>query len=252
MMAFEDSTLLATDLDGTAALTFKPSPNNIDVSEAYRQAIEHEFGVMALKQYIASGEHKNRTPSEIVAEIAPDLSEQELLDKSACLVATKIAIIEPEIVAGPKMWPEPSEGFLESWERINANTAVVSSGHRVLIRKMFDTWGVRQPDILISEETLRETEPEKPIAQKVKPHAFSLELALAQWTELYDVPKDTRNYRLALMKAHNKVVYVGDDIDKDGGMAASCNIPFVLIEQLNSRQGWQAAISKLGHVSVRL
>lgn len=241
--------LLSADFDGTIANSFEPSPNKIDVNEAYRLGVDQVFGLKTLQSYVKNGEHKNRAPAEIVKSLAPDLAEDELKDKTDELTKAKLEILENEIGTQPNgtIWPKPIDGFLNCWERVTivepscVDTAVISSGHTSFILKTFSLWGIKPPDILVTDEVIRAVQPDKPILEKTKPAPFPMEIALGEWAS----KRQLTHHDLTAAKAMGYVVYVGDDKNKDGGLARNTDVPFIHLDTDNAREIWESVPAAL-------
>jgi len=240
----QNARLVAFGFDNTAADTFDRSPNGIDVHIAYDRALETLFGETELLKVV--GGLKNRAPTELVHDILRErpplmlaglrayeahrsrLSSQMPRGKGIplsriengnhidlfgeLLVRLKLEILLAEI--GPE-WPLPCEGVLEFMAELRArdkHVAIISSGHDLFIRKCFSQWGSECPAIVLSDDDLR---PQPgPMTQKMKPSKLLI------------------NY--VIMMAHTRgisvssadIVYFGDDLNKDGGLARNASIPF--------------------------
>jgi hypothetical protein len=242
---FSYAVLSSNDFDGTIARTFDPSPNRIGITEAYRHAIGVVLGGTALETYLATpGEHSNRAPMEIVSSLDPNLEDSALVEATSALIDAKLEILMNEVGrhADGSMWPKAVDGFLPLWERIYEqrregaliDTSIISSGHTPFIEKIFrELWDMPLPDILITDDTVRQHYSHIPIADVVKPSPFMMQLAQKRWAIMYrleGVPQDD-NYP-------SRIIYAGDDAVKDGGLAANAGVDFVRIEQHAPEEGW--------------
>ncbi len=241
--AFAAAWLLGDDFDGTAANTFASSPNHIGVTEAYTIAVDSVFGAATLRQYCESGGLCNRAPREVVQSLAPDattVETQELCDK---LVAAKLAVLLDEI--GPT-WPQPIEGYLPLRKRVQraneqgqrVDEAIISSGHEPFIRKTYDAWGEPAPDIIIASEILEQATDFTP-DQLIKPSAGLMVVARNLWRTIYGVGFTTTGEQ-------HRMIYVGDDREKDGCLASNSGIPFVHISGETPAESWRTVGDTLG------
>lgn len=245
---FESAQLLACDFDGTIARTFEPSPNNLSVYESYRRAIEKVLGAQATQQYIEDGGHNNRAPEEIVGSLLHEVEKDKLLKKTELVVQTKLGFSLKEIGVHPdgSVWPLATDGFRQCWSDVQEkrqkgiaiDTTVISSGHTAFIEKTFDTWDLPRPDMLITHETLLALGDNLPTEKKVKPAPFMMDIAKNMWIELYgldarEMPKDE--------ELNSRILYVGDDPEKDGGLAKNSGVEFVHLDNEIPEVAWQTA-----------
>lgn len=245
--AFNNARLAASDFDQTMALTFRPAPSGIGVHEAHAMAIEDLYGVDVLEQYNAAGGLRNRAAPEIVRDLFPDMPIEETALSSERLINRKLSILLEQINGE---WPEPTEGFAECWSRIMQaraegtpiDTAVISAGHAPFIRRTFDVWGLPQPDVFVTSETLDGINSWMPPEHIQKPAPLSMTMAMGQWTRLYGQP----GVLLDIDEAASRTVYAGDDAYKDGKLAEHFGIPFVHIDPENAAAGWNSYAVQLG------
>lgn len=250
---FNKAIIFASDFDGTIAATFEPSPHNIDVTSAYRHGIAVVLGKQALETYINMGEHRHRAPSEIVASLDPTLKGQGLLEATNALVREKLELLMEEVGLGTcgRKWPRPMSGFLSTWNWIQdqrdcgafLDTAIISSGHTAFIKKVFEeAWDIPMPDFMVTDDTLREGSFDSPLQDLVKPSPCTLHLVEEEWATSYGLSKMPK-----LPNRRDKILYAGDDVQKDGGLAERAEIGFVHIEQSPSPViGWVQVRKELG------
>lgn len=128
------------------------------------------------------------------------------------LVRLKLELLMDEV--GPS-WPLPFAGaleFLEDLRERDKTLAIISSGHDAFIRRCFGEWGARCPEIVLSDDDLRPLP--DPIEKKTKPNGLLIQYVIMM-----------ANMRGRKMTARD-LVYFGDDIDKDGRLAANALVPF--------------------------
>lgn len=240
----QNARLAAFDFDGTIADTFAKSPNGVDVVAAYEHALDTMFGKIGVLESV--GGLKNRAPTELVRDILqtqPGLLAQglrayerhrerlaSLMPKGKgialtplngqnrvdllgeLLVRLKLELLLREV--GPA-WPRPFDGVLELFRELNAadkNIAIITSGHEPFIRKCFREWGVPCPTIVLSDDDLRPLPGS--IEEKSKPSRILIHYLLMM------------AHQARVSVRWHDVVYFGDDLRKDGGLARNAGLPF--------------------------
>ncbi len=157
-------------------------------------------------------------------------SDDSVSTVSELLVRAKLSYTLGEI--GDE-WPRPTKGFLDFYRSVDEHCdedvaidfAVVSSGHDLFIEKTFDTWGLKRPGILVTEDEIRGLKFPKEVERRVKPSAFPLALAHFKWMRKNRMMTD-ENIRDRGEKTKPRIVFIGDDPKKDGGMAERSGILF--------------------------
>jgi len=74
--------LFVSDFDGCLAETFKPSPNGIDVNEAYKRAVSSVFGSEGSGIYEEIGGLSNRAPGELVNDLLANGDRKTLVEQA--------------------------------------------------------------------------------------------------------------------------------------------------------------------------
>jgi hypothetical protein len=142
-------------------------------------------------------------------------------------------------------WPQPCKGFLEfitaisqlKKENFPIDTAVISSGHETFIKRTFEVWNIAQPDTIVTEDDLRQrTHPIDP-GIRFKPGVFPLALAHYKWLKKQKLGELSFIGEAVISK--KRIAYIGDDENKDLGMAKKGNVDGYLFpntswEQLTS------------------
>lgn len=234
-MSQHSTILLLSDFDQTVAKTIEQSsPRGIDVSVAYRLALEEMFGSDGFALYEELGGLKNQAPIELIKALlaeAPHLAQQaahrhgklgsnpSLEDLTKLLVDLKLNHLVGEICDD---WPKPCRGFLELCEELQrlrqrgltVDLGIITNGHLRFVAKTFKTWGLERPKPLVTEEDVRDlTWPPRP-EDRVKPAVYPFNLAMNRW----------RRFRRG---SHpSRVIYFGDDPKRDGGLAVNAAVPF--------------------------
>lgn len=268
--------LICTDFDKTLADTMKPSPNNMGVLQAYEFAIRSVLGNEGLKTYSLIGGLQNRAPIELVNALLKNSNNKEKLIRNAAIffrkqlpslkkftpegkttpiiwdsaniettisemiVLSKLSCFMDEIGTKLKnggIWPEPCAGvldFIKAIDYINRKgkvkirLAILSSGHTPFIQKTFKVWKQECPSILIADDDVRML----PIEQerKVKPSKFLFDLVFLDWLQ-------TLEWKGEASKHRENVMYIGDDMDKDGKLADNAGVLFGWFNPDNKKNG---------------
>ncbi len=138
---------------------------------------------------------------------------------SELFVKTKLHALMSEI---SPQWPLPCKGFTEFWQTLQElkqrglqlDIGIVSSGHELFIKKVLELWNL-QFDIVITEDEVRESP--LPTEGRTKPGPLPILLALKEWQNFPGrVHGENAVYAPML---EGRVMYVGDDVKKDVGMA---------------------------------
>ncbi len=137
-----------------------------------------------------------------------------------------------------QVWPKPCEGFSDFYrylQEMNLNrgvrleTAIISSGHDIFIAKTFQTWGLPMPDYLITNDDIRGRKYPLEMPRRVKPGLLPLALVYKEW--LSKQKSDGFGFFERTNRAKGKMMYFGDDPEKDGFMAQNAKIPFGLFQK---------------------
>lgn len=217
------------DFDGTAFETRTPPMGGMGVPEAYEQAVTEVLGAPALQRYQEAGGLRNRAPSEVVRELFPDYELSEVNGLTDQLVVAKLKRLSPQVgmpMGDGGHWPPPCDRFLDFWKSLSeysdvglACTAIVSSGHTELIERIWRFYGLRLPDVIVSDDTMRVLQ--RPPEELIKPDPYMLNLAIQLLRE--KLGEKARGLSDGL---HQDVWYCGDDLRKDGEMARRAGVRF--------------------------
>jgi phosphoglycolate phosphatase-like HAD superfamily hydrolase len=252
---FEQAQLVAADFDGTTHKTFESGPGIYSVDEVYQSAVEQtfDFDSDALRRYTDQGGHNNRTPAEIVHSLAPRATPEGVERLTGELVASKLAILMRQIgrpLADGTPWPRPVPGFVDCWNAITAarqngdtiNTAFVSAGHASFIRLVLKASGLEQPDILITEETIRGLNSPLPPSRLSKPVPLPLMVAKTLWLNMHGawMAGDLSGERV-----NERIVMIGDSAEKDGGLARNLGVDFIHVAEDDTGQAWERMAQRL-------
>ncbi len=145
------------------------------------------------------------------------------------LVIRKKEILIPQI---SEEWPMPVKGFGEFWHAFytekerrglkHVHTAIVSSGHTDFIQLALEQAGLELPDVFMTDDEMR-----RQPHPKTKPDPMALQLVRKAWLNAYLIPSTLRRSDSFISAARRREVYIGDDIKKDGQMAANDKIKFL-------------------------
>lgn len=133
------------------------------------------------------------------------------------------------------IWPQPCRGAVEFWRTVEKlktsgvpiDSAIISSGHDAFIRKAFAVWGLQQPDIIISEDTIRPRKYPEENVRRFKPGQLPIALAHQKWLYKHLQDKDKSFIEIARDTKH-RIIYFGDDIERDQGTAIDGKLAFGL------------------------
>lgn len=252
---FQLSRLLALDFDNTIALTEESGPSGMTVSKAYEQAFSLVGGPAMVELFINMGGHGNNAPAEIVSGLVSEDSPSELRQEiTERIVEAKLNVLLDQVGQGLEdgsPWPRLTPGFADFWQRPGStnsespiHTAIISSGHETFIRKTFDVHKLRQPDILVSDDDIRPLEHSRGHSRLFKPGTYPFALAHRRWLELYGLTGGNYNHSAAT-EAKKRVLYVGDDLVKDGGLAKNSGIRFIHLDKGQAAACWRQAQATL-------
>ena len=210
-------------------------------------------------------DHLNQfVPSE---KSVPLVWNYEILDKviSELFVRQKLHYLMDQIgtqFPDGSVWPGPCKGFIEFWQYLQLlnkeiggliRTAIISSGHDYFIKKVFRTWSISLPDILVTEDDIRGRKYPKDIERRVKPGELPLALAHQEWLRMNNLTGFHFNVIDAKL-TRDKILYFGDDLIKDGSLAYRAYIVFGLFTQegkinqqfnTNSFSDWEIIVKHL-------
>lgn len=229
--------LLACDFDNTIAQTGERAPGILTVEDAYIRAVGRVFGCSALGQYQMNGGLNNRAPGEITLQLAPFLSPFESRQRTEDLIAAKLAVLSAQVgtrLPDSGFWPRPVPGFSGAWQiatRDNSqiDTAVISSGHDDFIGRCFAMYNLEKPSIMVTDDLIRETMASEEYPLLVKPSPRLMDITHTLWAQRFSNATNLAE----------RTLYVGDDIHKDGELAAASGVSFVHIKQGAEMRSWQ-------------
>lgn len=252
---FHEAKLFTSDFDGTKFITDEPAPGGVGVEGAYEVALDDIGGPKAADAYREQGGHNGRTPLEIVEDCMPEAEEIDLPELTARLVAIKLEQLLANIgqpLPDGSIWPRPTEGFLDLWALVYKarasgafiDTADISAGHTEFLLRTYEAWGIQRPDILVTSDTIHRLSLTSLILAPsyAKPEPGIMTCALEEWFVLYGWANHDTS---AFANFRNRVLYVGDNRQKDGGLAQNSGVDFVHIPINESAEAWRAVASHL-------
>jgi hypothetical protein len=239
---FRVTRLIAQDFDGTIAQTFQKSPNEIGIEEATEKAVDNVFGPSSVDSYKKNGGLRNRAPLEVVQELSPGASEQDIKTLLTRLIVSKLDILTAEIgqtFSDGSVWPRPVAGYMEFLKNLelaqaegqHIDSLILSSGHEPFIKKVYETWGVEQPTHIIGQETTVE----HGLGNVVKPNSTLMKLAHRVWAESYGFKPSFIGFQV--MKG--RTLYIGGDDTKDGQLARNSGVKFAHIDPTDTAHSWE-------------
>lgn len=146
-------------------------------------------------------------------------------------------------MANGESWPRPMPGFVEYAESLAEaknegcpiNFAILSAGHASFIRKCLETSGLAQPDIMITDETIRGMNSTLAPEQLTKPSLMPLQQAVLQWTAIIGSKKTVDIHGSGMAE---RIKIIGDSEEKDGGLARNAGVPFIHVTPETSFEAW--------------
>lgn len=256
----ENSYLFASDFDLTLFDTKALSPRGIGLEEGYEYAVGKIFGLRGLDLYRDEGGLRNRAPSEVVTSLAEkDGSileyarerygkfissgvENPLSFLGAWSAGSKVSILSEMLVHFKlqlfldeisKSWPLPYPGVADFFriirktkmrEKISLHIGILSSGHFKFIRKTLALWDMPEPAVILTDDDLRQLRYPKLAKDRVKPAPFPFRFLHYRWLKRLNGNKPIR---LSHIRASlPRMMYFGDDSEKDGGLARNVGVPF--------------------------
>jgi len=149
------------------------------------------------------------------------------------LVRCKLSHLLGEI---SKEWPRPYNGvldFLETIGKINKDgqvdvqLAILSSGHEEFIKRTFSAWGFPCPQILVTDDDMRDRNYPRESWKRIKPSVVIFDLVHLLWFAVKNGPiADNLQLIRFLIETRSRMIYFGDDIAKDGKLAGVAGVPF--------------------------
>ncbi|HSX46771.1 MAG TPA: hypothetical protein VLF87_02160 [Patescibacteria group bacterium] len=157
-------------------------------------------------------------------------------DELTLRAITEMLVIRKKDILFPQIsdeWPMPVKGFQETWQELydrrqaderfrRLHTAIVSSGHTDFIKTIIERAGLPNPDVYMTDDEMR-----RQVHPRTKPDPYALELVRNAWLNAYLVRPELRQSPEFMAEAKGRQVYIGDDEEKDGEMAANDGIRFL-------------------------
>jgi len=112
----------------------------------------------------------------------------------------------------------------------NIRIAILSAGHEMFIKKTFDVWGMGYPSFMLTDDNLRMLSYPTDPKEKMKPSVSLLNLIHYMWVDKQRTTDDPLELIDLIMKTRNRMIYFGDDVERDGQLAQRAKIPFVLFD----------------------
>ncbi len=236
------------DFDKFMARTDLRSPNGFTVSSAYAWAFERIFNSVTILPAI--GGFTNEAPGELaLAAFRYDRSLYQAAERYYLAHKAELAMLVPktkgfdleharaignevdfmtELLARVKLqafarevgahrdgvWPLPVEGmadFLRS--RYGQGYGIITSGHDLFVQNTLAAWQAPLPAAMITDDDMRAVP--LPVAEKTKPSKVVMETWISR--------AERKGIRLTL----DDIVFGGDDLRTDGGLAHNSGTWFV-------------------------
>jgi hypothetical protein len=249
---------MPSDFDGTKFFTGEVPPEGVDVNGAYALAVKEIFGEAAAEHFTENGGHRHRTPLEIVQDYCkPDADRDTLELFGSGLTTEKQSVLIDQVgmeLPDGEEWPRPMPGFANLWLDIYAArdeglaivTSDISAGHTDFIKKVYEWHRLPLPDVLITEEVLRNLKINLPLELQAKPAPLPMRLAQVAAHEILGTHFPTADINAL------RTIYAGDALDKDGGLARNTGVDFIFIDPTQPAEGWKQMRTALGLGDVTL
>lgn len=256
------TSLFVFDFDETIAATNLLSPNKLNVVKAYELALDKMFGVAGLLETV--GGLQNRTPGQLLSHVFVQNRSFSLVENAreyyAChrerlsglvpagkgvdmdsaltrgddhgfctelLVREKLALLHAEQGKGPSgVWPAPCKGAKAFLKALGDQPwGIISSGHDKFIAATFRLWRLSKPALSVTDDDLRGLD--LPVEVRSKPSAYLFDVLLKQAASK------------GILIPRDRILFIGDDPDKDGGLATNAGVHFLWYNQWGkpSREG---------------
>jgi hypothetical protein len=177
------------------------------------------LGQTKLEQYEYEGGLRNRSVTEIVAQLRPDLKGDALIRVCDELVEKKLSYLIGEIgvpTGDGAIWPPLCKGISQFWPRVTRArraghllTGIITSGHDVFTRRILELHGLEPPDVMVTDDDMR-GRGDLDSQRRSKPDPLMIEMACRQLG----------------LSDYSGVTYFGDDQTKDGQMARNAGVRF--------------------------
>jgi hypothetical protein len=251
----EEPQLMLNDFDGTEAFTSERGEGIPTVEDGYAAAIDELFGPVAADNFRRNG-HGHGTPTDIVADIMglPG-DDKEVKTAAAFVTMRKLDVISGGIGRPLKdgtPYPRQSEGFAETWMGVHTaqeegfpiGKGVISAGHTEYEQKVFDMWGLPQPDMYLTDDVVTAMALQIPWADQVKPSPMLVEVA--QTLHAYELRRKYEAFRNSNLLANSvRTIHVGD-AEKDRQLARNAGIAYAHVEAHRQREAWHEVDEFLG------
>lgn len=156
---------------------------------------------------------------------------------SELLVRVKLKLLTAQIGGASRddNWPKPCPGFVEFWRGILAFNEVspivkfvpgiVSSGHDLFIRECFKMWGLPEPALMVTDDTMRSPVcAHLPLAERIKPRVGPVRILCEQWLK---EQKRNIGHEDPLSCIAGRGFYAGDSLATDGDLAKNLDLCFL-------------------------
>ncbi|MBC7836250.1 HAD family hydrolase [Acetobacteraceae bacterium] len=260
--------LVGADFDMTVADSFTPPPGGVGVPQACEHALEALFGEHGKPLLEKIGGFVNQSPGELMqaiftmgmklplAAMARNYFEREADYLRECVPIGKghplvweennqfnivlelfvRAKLRPLVAQISKTWPVPSPGFFEfvqSLRGFGIPFGIITAGHDVFIQNFFAVHEVEVP-VLLTGDDIRGSKHDG----IEKPDAKLFELFLEKFGWMQPI-------------AASSILYLGDDINRDGGLAHNTGVRFGLYSPFTvySERNWSPRTFQFGHFS---
>ncbi|MCK4539547.1 hypothetical protein KAU09_00150 [Candidatus Parcubacteria bacterium] len=157
------------------------------------------------------------------------------------LVLIKLSYLMDEIgtsFSDGAVWPRPCVGFWDfiraiedlRMENLDIQNAIISSGHDEFIKKTFAVWGFDPPRIMLTDDDMRGRNYPAEFQKRVKPSSYLFDIIQSSWISDGILFSEYARHIELIYDTRRRMMYFGDDLNKDGGLAMSAGVPFGLFD----------------------
>lgn len=214
------------------------------IQEQHRQSFEDQLA-KARQDMLNTAQRFFRERGHTVQQFIPELRNKgfkwnlhDPLDTiTQLLIGQKLLYLMDEI--GQKdehgvVWPQPTAGVLEFFQTISTlrddgvalDLAITSSGHEAFIEKTFGIYKLKPPSIMVTDDDVRPRKYPAEIMRRFKPGQLPLALAHQKWLKQQALLDGNNNLISIASETKKRIIVLGDDPVKDGGLAIDGRIDF--------------------------
>ena len=101
-------------------------------------------------------------------------------------------------------------------------------------------YGLEKPDIFVTDEIVRGIVPNMSAERRGKPAPIPMVLAKRMWLDIYGVSHSVLRNDAMAPDINDRIIYIGDDPEKDRGLATNSHVDFIWVDPASPRLAWQS------------